>query len=65
VDEKFVKFEARIVPEIVRQVGDRVVTEVGEMIEENVLPEFERLENRLVTKPYLDEKLAGYVKKTI
>lgn len=57
-DEKFVKFEARIVPEIVRQVSEKVVADVGEMIEENVLPGFDRLENTLVSKDYLDDKLA-------
>jgi len=58
MDEKFIAFEAHIVPEIVKKVGDKVVEEVGEMIEQNVLPEFDRLENTLVTKNYLDDKLA-------
>jgi len=58
LDKKFTAFEARIVPEIVKQVSDKVVADVGEMIEENVLPEFERLENTLVSKNYLDDKLA-------
>ncbi len=62
MDQKFLKFEACIVPEIVKQVGEKVVADVGEMIDENILPEFDRLENRLVTKSYLDDKLAGYVK---
>jgi hypothetical protein len=63
LDKKFIEFEARIVPEIVKQVGEKVVAEVGEMIDENILPEFDRLENTLVTKSYLDDKLAHYVPK--
>ncbi len=68
LDAKFAKFEERIVPRIV----DEVVGQVGEMIEENVLPQIEtvrtglesvntrltRVEATMVTKDYLDEKLA-------
>ena len=61
LDQKLLKFEERIVPRIV---GD-IVEQVGEMIEQDVLPEFERLEGRvigieasMVTKSYLDDKVS-------
>jgi hypothetical protein len=56
MDERFVKFEDRIV--------DRLVGEIGEVIEQNINPQFETIRTRLdkvettmVTKDYLDEKL--------
>lgn len=58
VDDKFLKFEDRVV--------DRIVGEVGEVIEQNINPQFEAIRTRLdgveatmVTKTYLDEKLGA------
>lgn len=47
-----------VVSQVVPQVVSQVVEQVGEMIEQNVLPQFDRLENVLVTKDYLDDKIA-------
>ena len=73
MDEKFSKFGEHIVPKIVDEVVVQVVSQVGEMLEQNVLPQFEvihddlkgmkgrltTIEANMVTKTYLDEKLGA------
>lgn len=55
-----VEIKNEIVPEIV----DQIVGQVGEMLEQNMFPQFDKLDARItkiettmVTKDYLDEKL--------
>jgi len=67
VRKEFVDMESRLEKKITENVSSRVVSDVGEMLEQNVLPQFDEIRRdlrfiraQMVTRVDLEDRLADF-----
>lgn len=58
LEEQDVKKIGEVVERGIQASESRVIQAVGEILEQNILPQFDTIRAEMVTKSYLDDKLA-------